>query len=458
MDDVIELVLNGETIWIAKEYDISIAYLLVPNQFSIVIGSGTTAVDLMRRYPPGTKFAIKINGIVQFMGRLDGPERPSGEATEIRFTGRDRLAQLVDDHIEHDKSFTNATFADLTKAAITGAQIPTFDLRYDAAAHRKAVVGTPIVQKDTVKKKVLLDLNQLYGIDTSGFPPGTNLNYVPMDPTGVDPTTGQTVTFHEVEVEDVVTRITGYKTEKPIEWKAGTAWYSALNTELARAGLFLRAGVDPQGQDENIFLLSEPSAAQQPLFGLVSTREPKPADNVINVGPPTISAVTTGRHATYVVRGRTGGGKDGRKQIEGRFTDEEMVGWGFDKRRVRVDNDVQTTAQANYLARRDCAMARRVNRTFTYTMMGRHTGPMLANPSKRAILAPDICVSLKDDENGLEGVFWVERVRHRATANGGTFTDITLMVPEDLVFGDGLFLPGAPPTVLGTKHRKKKTT
>lgn len=445
MDDVVELVLNGEKILIAKEYDISIGYFQVPNQCSIVIGSGTTAIDLMRRYEPNARCALKINGVYQFMGRLDGPERPNGEATELRLTLRDRLAQLVDDKIENDQSFTNATFDEITRAAIRGAQIPEFDLRYDAAAHRKAVVGTPILDKTTVKRKVLLDLNQAFAIDASGFPPGTDLNYAPLDIQSPEEIT--------VEVEDVVTRVKGYKAEKPIEWKAGNTWFNALNEELKRAGLFLRAGVDPTGQNENVFLLSEPSAAQVPVFGLVSTREPNPSFNRINVGPPAISGVTTGRHAHYIVRGHTGGGKDGRRQIEGRFTDEEMVAWGFTKRDVVVDNNVKTTAQANFLARRNCAAARRANRTFTYSMMGRHTGPLLQDPRQRAILAPDICVALTDEENGLEGVFWVERVRHRATANGGTFTDITLLVPEDLVFGDGLFLPGSPPMVFGKRRR-----
>lgn len=445
-EDVVELVLAGETMLIAKEYDISIAYLMVPNQFHLTLGTGTSFLALAKRYPKNTPFALKINGVVQFMGRTDGFERGAGDAAEIRVTGRDRLALLVDDQLDRDRTFTNATFDDLARAAIEGVGIKNYELRYDAAAHRKAVTGTPIVEKTTVTKKVLLDFNQLYAIDSSGFPPGTDLNYAPFDIKDKSEIT--------VDVTETVSRVKGYKAERPIEWKVGNSFYQAANTDFARGGLFLRAGVDPAGKNENIFLLSEPSAAQEPLFGLVATREEKVEDNVITVSPPVIRDLSTGRHAHYIVRGRTGGGKDGRKQIEGRFDDQDMIAAGFTTRRVVVDEKVKTTAQANFFARKLCAEARRVNRAFTYTMKHRHTGPLLRDPSQRAILAPDVCVALRDDENGLYGLFWIERVRHRASANGPTSTEITLMVPDDLVFGDGLFLPGAIPTVLG---RKRKT-
>lgn len=442
-EDIVELILKGETILIAKEYSVTIGFMQVPSQFSIVIGSGVTAIDLMRRYPAGTPFALRVNGVVQFMGRTDGFERPAGEATELHITGRDRMAQLLDDDIDKDRSFTNATFKDLADAAIKGARIEGYSLVFDASAHRRAITGTPIVETTKVKQKVLIDINQLRGVATSGFPPGVDLNFVPLN---IDPT---------IEIEKTVTRIKGYKVEKPIEWKAGQSHYAAANKEFARGGLFLRAGVDPDGEDENIFLLSEPNGAQDPLFALVNTRESNPAANVVSVLPPKITDITTNRHTRYIVRARTGGGKDGRKQIEGSFTDKDMVALGIDKQKVVIDEHCKSTEQANYLARKLCAEACRQNRVFTYTMPRRHTAPLLRDPSRRAILAPDICVSLKDDEHGMEGVFWVERVCHRQTANGGTFTDITLMLPDDLVFGEGEFLANATRKVSGRRHHKK---
>lgn len=445
-EDTVELVLKGETILTAKEYSIRIAFLQVPNKFDITIGSGTTALDLLKRYPPNTPFLIKINGIVQFMGRTDGSERPAGEATELHISGRDRLALLLDDAIVHDKTFNNATFEDLARAAIEGVGITDYQLTFDEKAHRAAVVGSPVLKSVQVKEKVLLDLNQVYGIDTSGFPPGIDLNFAPLDIRSDEEIT--------VEVTKTVQRITGFKAEKPIEWKAGETRFGALNKELARAGIFIRCGVDPNGKNENVFLLSEPSAAQTPIFGFVNTRASNPIDNYVNVQPPGISDMTVGRRTNYIVRGRTGGGKDGRKQIEAVFVDEEMKALGFNTNDVHVDKEVKTLAQAQYLARKRCAEARRMSRAFTYVIPGRHTAPLLNQPGQRAVIAPDVCVCLKDDEYGFDGIFWVERVHHKASANGPTGTEVTLMVPDDLVFGDGLFLPGGTPKVLGRRNKR----
>ena len=442
-DDVVELWLDGRPILIAKEYDISIAFLQVPNAFSIVIGSGATAVDLLRRFPPGTPFVLKINGIVQFMGFLDGPERQQGEATQLQLIGRDALAQLVDDEIEHDRSFVNATFDEITNAAFTSAGYEGISLTYDAAAHRKAVTGTPIIEekveertftskpvsgKDTDEKQIVLV--------STGEAAGTPFAYDVL-------TVRQGTTVVETTQKKLVQKITGFKAEKPILWKAGTSHYQALAREYQRAGLFLRAGVDPEGVDPNVFLLSQPNPVQTPLFGLIRALDKDPPANLVNVVPGRIANLTTNRHAKYIVRGRTGGGKDGRQQIEGVFLDEEMVALGYTKRRVVVDEHAKTKKQAEFYARKACADARRANRTFTYTVLGRHSLPMLAAPARRALPTPDICVSLVDDEHGMRGIFWVERVRFRASATGGTFTDFVLMVPDDVVFGDAELLSAA---------------
>lgn len=442
-EDVVELVLAGETV-LAKEYQVDVAFLMAPNAFSVSIGSGTTAIDLMQRYPPNTPFALKVNGVTQFMGRTDGFERPKGEYTELHITGRDRMAQIVDDKVRHDRSFANATFEEITRAALKAAlRNQGYSLVFDARAHRQAVTGTPLygtqtIVSDPVKGKAgPLEL-RVVRVDERVGPVFDTV------PERVGVTT----------VETTVKYIKGYKADKPIEWKAGTTWYQALKKEYDRGGLFLRAGVDPEGEDENVFLLSEPSAAQTPLIGMVNTRAPNPADNVVSVLPPRITNVTTGMHSEYIVRGRSGGGKGGLKQIEGVFIDGDLLALGIDKTDVHVDEHVVTELQAQYLARKRCADARRACRVFTYTIPRRHTAPLLSNPRRRAILAPDICVALKDDENGMEGVFWVERVKHYASANGPTGTDVTLMVPDDVVFGEGEFLSDATRKVCG-RHRKK---
>jgi prophage tail gpP-like protein len=441
-EDVVELALNGETVLIAKEYDISIAFLQVPNAFSIVIGSGATAVDLMRRYPARTPFVLRINGVVQFMGRTDGFRRRRGEATELEIVGRDALAQLLSDEIQHDRSFSSATFEELAQAAFKGAGYEGVSIVYDASAHRKAVTGTPILEPYKVKNTI-----------TSG-PIGTQSTTQEIVPIATDGSAydvanvRQGVTVVSTEVQEMRQRCTGFKAEKPIEWKAGTSYFNALNKDLSRGGIFLRAGVDPEGQDPNVFLLGEPNAAQPPLFGLLRSFDVNPPANLVNVLPPAIDDVSVGRHAHYIVRGRTGGGKDGKQQIEAIFDDKDMIDAGYTTHRVVVDENAKTKKQAEYMARKLCAEARRGNRVFTYIVPRRHTLLLLADASRRAIPNPDVMVSLRDDEHGLEGDFWVERVRFRASANGGTFTDITLMVPDDLVFGEGEFYTS------GKKKRK----
>lgn len=450
-EDIVELILNGETVLTCKEYQIDIAYMMGPSQFSIVIGSGTTALELMRRYPAGTPFILKINGNVQFSGTTDGYERPQGEQTELRITGRDCTSPLYRNSVIHDRTFNNATFEDLGHAGIKGAGIKSYTLTTDVRAHRKAITGTPIVESTTVIEHVLLNFNELYAIDSSGFPPGTDLNYAPFDIKDKSEIT--------VDVEKTVKRIKGFKAEKPIEWKAGTKWFAAMKKEFDRGGLFFRAGVDPTGKQTNVFLLSEPSAAQTPLFGFVNTREPNPADNLVSVLPPHITDLITNRNARYIVRARTGGGKNGRQQIEGIFDDEYMIDLGFDPAvdvDVFIDEMAKTTSQATYIARRRCAEVRRQHRVFTYRVPMRHTAPVLFNPRQRAVIVPDVCVALKDDENGMEGVFWIERVKHCASASGPTYTDVTLMVPEDLVFGDGEFLANATRKVSNRHGRRRK--
>lgn len=443
-EDVVALILNGEHIEIAKEYDISIAFLQVPNAGSITIGSGSTFVDLARRYPKGTTCALQINGVTQFMGRTDGFRRTRGDATEMALVFRDALALFVKDKIQHDRTFNNITFDELTKEAFKSAGYEGISLVYSAAAHRAAVAGTPILETAQVTKKILIDLNQIRGLDTSGVPKGADLNYQPLD---IDPT---------IEITETVTKCTGFKAEKPIQWKAGTPHYDALNKELARAGIFLRAGVDPEGQDPNVFLLSEPNATQAPAFGLARILGDAVPDNHVSVLPPAIDDIATGRHSHYIVRGRTGGGADGRQQIEAVFVDEEMAAIET-SHEVIIDESAKTLSQAQFIARRACATARRMCRCFTYTVPNRHTLPLLADPRRRAIPNPDMVVALRDDEHGMEGLFWIERVRFRRSMSTGTNTDITLMCPEDLVFGDGQYwLAGKKGQKVLGKHGQKK--
>lgn len=421
VDDRVTLELDGDEVLIAQNYEVSIAYLLQPNAFSITLGSGATALEIAKTYPKRTKFALRIGDVVQFMGRTDGIEKSSSTATELAIRGRDCMARLVDDDVEHDQSVTHATWEELARKAIEGAQIKGYTLTFDALAHRQAVAGTPITETTTVEKTI--NINDIRGLLFQPLP-GQDLNAVPLD---YNPT-------YSAEV----TRITGYRAERPIEIKAGSSWYAWNKKENDRGGLFLRAGVDPSGQDEFNFLLSAPTANQVPLYALINQRGSRRQDNFVNVFPPKLHDLAITRRAHWIVYGRAGTGKDGRNAIVGQFDDQEMIDAGYTTRKVHIDKECKSNEHATYLARKMCAESRRQDRTFVYSIKG-HTLPLIANPKRRAVVSPDTTIYVKDDEHGIDGVFWIERVAHRGSGEGGRTSEMTLMVPEDLVFGDGEF-------------------
>jgi prophage tail gpP-like protein len=424
VDDRVRITLGGHETHIVESYEVSIRYLQIPSAFSVELGSGTRlAADLESKYPPNTPFSLSVGpNVTQFTGCIDGYDGHGG-STQIIFRGRDPMAQLVDDMIRAEQSFTNITFADLTRAAIAGAGITGYSLVLDATAQRKAVTGVPVVDSWVEvpdDAQALAAAAQGAAVSAlSGTTAGVLASAAPSP-----------------DALPVITMVT----PRPIEAKAGVSWYAFVSKELERAGLFLRAGIDPEGQDQNVFLLAVPSASQPPLCGIVNQRGAPRASNVVTTLTAHYKNDTAGRHAEYIVLGRAGGGDQGRQIIEGHFPDTEMKGWGFTKHFVHVDKDAKSTAQAVYLARRKCAEARRKSWTLRYTVRG-HTAPVLRNPTLRAVWAPDTVVRVRDDEHAIAGDFWIEGVTFRGNAQGTT-TELTLMRPEDLVFGEGEFDAG----------------
>lgn len=51
-----------------RAYDVSPTFFEAPKTFSMAIGSGGTSRDLMRAVTLGTRFTLRIGGVVQFMG------------------------------------------------------------------------------------------------------------------------------------------------------------------------------------------------------------------------------------------------------------------------------------------------------------------------------------------------------------------------------------------------------
>ena len=90
--------------------------------------------------------------------------------------------------------------------------------------------------------------------------------------------------------------------------------------------------------------------------------------------------------------------------------------------------------QAEYLARRKAAEDRRNGWELTYTLRG-HTWPLIGEEGKSGILAIDTVFEVFDEEYEISGLFWCAQVTHRDEGQGKR-TEITLMRPADLLYGD----------------------
>jgi prophage tail gpP-like protein len=452
-DDRVRIVLDDREVHIFKHYEVQKRYLQVPSVFSFVVGSGTTALDLMQRFPPNTKFMLKVGPeLPQFQGHTDGyaPENSQG-ATELMLRGRDVLAPIVDGHIRADKSFSNATFHDLAIAAIEGSGLKNYRLETSREGTRNAVTGTPVIENVEVEAP-LKDLFPFVGSENAAAQKGT--------PTTFKNDAGNTVItnnpagpFNIIPPTTTEQRVVGYHTASPIKAKAGETWYAFTKKQFDRGGLFLHGGVDPEGQ-RNVLILSEPSAKQEPVAMLIRQRGSPRNQNAVNILRHRHRNEIQGRSLTYIVQGRASNGSNGRHRIEGQFVDDEMAALGFvdpQKTFVHQNDEAKSVEHAEYLARRACAEARRQNWTLVYTVKG-HIAPFLPDPSQYTVWDIDTVVRVLDEELGIEGNFWIEGVCFRC-GNDGTTTELTLMRPEDLVFGEGEFYTGPKPKKPGHRGR-----
>lgn len=424
VDNTVALELGGELLLIAKSYEVTNGYFGTPRTFQMTVGTPATAVELMKRFPPGTLFRLFVGGVLQFVGRTDGFAKAGATGTEFILTGRDCMARLTDTDIYHEKSFTNATYEDLARYAIegTGLKRGEYVLTVDAAGQRKAIQGTPITEERTVTKTI--DLNQIRGLSIEPAK-GQDLNFSPLD---YDNTYTKTITV-----------VTGFRADKPIDVKAGQNWYQWIKTELDPAGIFLRGAIDLSGSLEYAFLLSAPDGSQAPAYGLQHRRGDERPKNAGTVLDPSYQDLYVDRAGTYIVLGRAGGGADGPKQIEGRYVDQEAVDAGFGwKLNVKdMAATVKSVKHAEFMARKTCAGVRRASRRLVYPTRG-HTLPLLGS-TRRAVVVPDSTITLDDEEYGISGTFWVENVVYKGSTTNGKMMDITLQLPDDLIFGDGGF-------------------
>jgi prophage tail gpP-like protein len=374
IDDRVRITLGNSEALVVERYTVKQSFLTQPSTFSLSLGHAGVVRELLQRFPPGTPYTLSIGTVLQQTGRVDDQDA-TGDAngSSVTLTGRDALAPLIDARITADKSYTNATYADLVQAVLRESLGAGATLLYTNEQNRSTQAGTTIVQSD-----------------------------LPIDPVGVR---------------------TAASKERPIQAKVGELRYKFLRDQLDRAGLFLNAAADGR------FILSAPNASQPPVARIVRGRGESLREG--NVKSFRYRNATSGRFSRCTVHGRGGGGKDGRQNFTGEYVDQEMVGWGFDRPLCARDPKCATASQAETITRRKIAESRRSGWSLIYTLAG-HTTPRI-NGRDRVVWAVDTVVEVDDQEIGVAGTFWVESVEF--SRGPETNTTITLMRPEDLVFG-----------------------
>lgn len=370
-DDIVVLELGGEQMTLYSGYSVETSIFTQPAAWSLRLGSGATAKELIAKAPPNTPFKIRIGGTLVQSGMTDGFEGSDGEgATEVTFSGRDALAPLHDGYVLAENSFVGVTYEQIVEKALRAVGIGSFVLVFDNDANRKAISGGKAAPNKTPAP--------------AGQKPIGHIVYV----------------------------------------RIGDRWYDFVRSHLERAGLFLWAGAD------GTFIITRPNASQRPTYRI--TRKRGQTRDEVNAIGAHYRNMTTHRFSHCVVYARGGGKKHGVSQSLGRAVDAQMkdaYGYGESKPLVLRDVDAKDVATAEFHAKRKLAEAARSGWAVGYTMAG-HTAPALGGG--RAVWAADTMVEVDDDEYGIHGTYWIESVTFRRDPK--TTTDLVLMDPQHLAF------------------------
>lgn len=379
---------NDADVRIVETYDFHSSILQQPAAFAIHLSGGQGAAEVMKKYPPGPdgKCSLFIGKQRQFTGELDAVNA-TGDAnsTTVELTGRDMMARLHDTDIVGERSFNNATYEELFRAALDSV---------DQA-------GKTIDPSNTANRKVRS---------------GANVKVI-QEP---------------VKTSEIRTTGSGAKTKVKaiITTKMGESWLQFLERHFAKLGLF--AWADAKGN----FVLSRPNGAQEPTFAFFRKRGN--ASSVSNVKRFSFTNDTTHRFSHMVIFCRNHGKKYGHNHANGRFDDVEMMRYGINRLRVFRDAQVNSVEEAEYFARKKIAELNRACWKLVYTISG-HSAPLLKEIDKRAIVCPDMVARVDDDELGIHENLYIESVQYKSPPRE---TVITMMRPADLIFGENQAIVG----------------
>jgi prophage tail gpP-like protein len=327
-------------------------------------------------------------------GRIDAVDVSSDGPSEIEFRGRDNIAALFDSYFLADRSFSETSYFAITQEAMRLAGVP---------ADVKLLTG------QEGWEKVVTGYTKAPKVKVPPFDAGTQV---------------------VEQVESGKTRIV-YNT---IKAEIGSSYFNWLKEQYKRAGLFLWAA--PFGD----LILSRPNGTQDPI-ARITRRMPGGS------GPSTRAECNVLRwrfgndfaelHARVRVFGRGGGGKGGRRRIEGLYEEPALLDLGMTKE-ITYQADVRTQAEADILAAFYAAEERRKAYALEYTVAG-HTTESLTNPGQWIPWTVNTVVEVTDELVFGPGPYYlvVGDLTFERTMGGGTTTTIKLYRPNDLVFAEG---------------------
>jgi prophage tail gpP-like protein len=392
--DEVRLVVNGKDILIAESWDIHEGILEQPMAWSLRMGSGQTAGQILQLAPKNTPFQLYVAGALQATGKTEGVTAAGSATTptQVVIKGRDPLCELYTGHVVAPQSFINSTYLNLVWRAllavglVTGTTPDPTQLASTNEANRQIKAGKKITQLAAPKP-----VDQVVQDEDSG-------------------TTDTATSYSEIQA------------------KLGENWLHFVRRYLDTAGLVLWAAAD------GTFILSEPNVNQAPLYQIIRRASLNPTQRYGNVTSYNFVDDATHRHSYAVAYARGGGRKAGRQKSFGDEVDDEMFNLGFTRQIAFRESSAQNREQCENYCERKLAEERREGYQLHYVVAG-HTLPLLGGgPTNTAVITPDTVVQVTDEELGINATpFYIESVRRMRSPQ--TQTEIRLMRPADIVLG-----------------------
>lgn len=401
-DDRVRLRIGKDAdVRIVENYSFHSSILQQPAAFSATLSGAGGAAAILGKYTPGPdgRVALYIGKYRQFTGELDALDaHGDAHSTTVSLKGRDLMARLHDSDVVAERSFDNATYEELFKAALVAVGQGQKILEISNTANRKIRSGA--------KVKVF----------------------------------SEPVTADEVKA----TGTTGGKFKTVVTAKLGESWLDFLTRHFNKLGLF------PWCDANGNFVLSRPNGEQAAAYHFFRVRGESRSD--ANVESVSFTNDTTHRFSHMVIFARNLGRKYGHNHTSGRFDDVEMMQWGINRLRVYRDVNVGSQEDAEFYARRQMAENNRASWKLQYTISG-HSAPLIDDLDRRGIVVPDMVARVDDDELGIHENLYIESVEYRSPPRQ---TVITMMRPHDLVFGENQALESKKKAETYVKKEKQR--